>query len=49
MMVDSGLALERGAADNVSPEKDHEVNSNYASGRWKRLAVNQWIFSPFDL
>ncbi|KAG6514920.1 hypothetical protein ZIOFF_025295 [Zingiber officinale] len=37
MMVDSGLALERGAADNVSPEKDHEVNSNYASGRWKSV------------
>ncbi|XP_074580141.1 putative protein phosphatase 2C 52 [Curcuma longa] len=37
MMVDSGLALERGAADNVSPEKDHEVNSNYASGRWESV------------
>lgn len=36
MMVDSGLAVERGAAANVSPEKDREVNGDYASGGWKR-------------
>ncbi|KAG6490227.1 probable protein phosphatase 2C 52 [Zingiber officinale] len=37
MMVDSGLAVERQATANVSPEKDREVNGDYTSGGWKSM------------
>lgn len=35
MMVDSGLAVEPGAATDLTPKKERVGNGDYASGRWK--------------